>query len=329
MGASMIASSGRREKTPFDLHRALPRNWRAIMRIRELLGCGRPSISFEFFPPRDEAGFARVRKTLASLRELQPTYVSVTYGAGGSTRDRTIELVTQIRRDYGIESMAHLTCVGASRDELRAVLQRLRDGGVENVLALRGDPPAGETAFTPHPDGLEYASELAAMAREQFDFCLGGACYPEVHPEAPDGETDLAHLKHKVDAGCEFLVTQLFFDNQRYFDFVARARAAGIGVPIIPGIMPITNVAQIERFTKMCGATVPEELLAELRRLQEDASAVMALGVAHATAQCVELLQRGAPGIHFYTLNKSPATRTILMAIRSIWPPARTPARGG
>lgn len=296
------------------------------MRIRELLACGRPSISFEFFPPKKEAGFDKLRETLASLRELRPTYVSVTYGAGGSTRDRTIELVTGIRADYQIEAMAHLTCVGASWQDLKGILQRLRDGGIENVLALRGDPPADQKTFTPHPDGFTYADQLAASIRENFDFCLGGACYPEVHPEADDAQADLVNLKRKVDAGCEFLITQLFFDNQRYFDFVAQARAAGIGVPIIPGIMPITNVVQIERFTRMCGATIPPELLSELRTLQDDPAAVMALGVAHATAQCVELLQRGAPGIHFYTLNKSPATRTILMAIRSIWPPARTPA---
>ena len=296
------------------------------MRIRELLACGRPSISFEFFPPKKEAGFDKLRETLASLRDLRPTYVSVTYGAGGSTRDRTIELVTRIRADYQIEAMAHLTCVGASWEDLKGVLQRFRDGGIENVLALRGDPPADQKTFTPHPDGFRYADQLAASIRESFDFCLGGACYPEIHPEADGAEADLANLKRKVDAGCEFLITQLFFDNQRYFDFVARARAAGIGVPIIPGIMPITNVAQIERFTSMCGATIPPELLSELRTMQDDPAAVMALGVAHATAQCVELLQRGAPGIHFYTLNKSPAARTILMAVRSVWPPARTPA---
>jgi methylenetetrahydrofolate reductase (NADPH) len=296
------------------------------MRIRELLGCGRPSISFEFFPPRDDAGFDQLRATIGSLRELKPTYISVTYGAGGSTRDKTIEIVTHIRRDYGIEAMAHLTCVGASRAEIAAVLNTLAEAGVENVLALRGDPPRGQATFTPHPDGFHYASELAEFARKHHRFCLGGACYPEKHVEAVSFEADLDNLKRKVEAGCEFLITQLFFDNQRYFDFVARARAAGIGVPIIPGIMPITNVKQVERFTQMCGACIPEPLLSELHQLDEDANAVLSLGVAHATAQCVELLQRGAPGIHFYTLNKSPAARTILMAIRTVYPPARTPA---
>jgi len=296
------------------------------MRIRELLTTGRPSFSFEFFPPKDEAGFAQLRETLASLRELRPTFVSVTYGAGGTTRRKTIELVTRLRDEYGIEAMAHLTCAGASRAELLSVLECLDEAGVENVLALRGDPPAGEEKFQAHPEGFEHASDLAAFARRYFNFCLGGACYPEGHVESPNLEADLLHLKYKIAAGCEFLITQLFFDNQRYFDFVARARARGIGVPIIPGIMPITNVRQIERFTKICGATIPEPLLTELRRLQNDPNAVLSLGVAHATAQCLELLQRGAPGIHFYTLNKSPATRTILTALRTAYPPAREPA---
>ncbi len=295
------------------------------MRIRELLSCGRPVISFEFFPPKDEAGFERLRDALASLRELHPSFVSVTYGAMGETRRQTVELVTRLRADYGIEAMAHLTCVDASRDELRVVLQRLSAGGVENVLALRGDGP-DDHPFQPHPDGFAYANELAAFARQYFNFCLGGACYPEGHPESSSPETDLEYAKLKVESGCEFLITQLFFDTQKYFDFVARARAIGIGVPIIPGIMPITNVAQIERFTKMCGATIPQPLLGELRRLQSDPQAVLSMGVAHATAQCLELLQHGAPGIHFYTLNKSPATRTILMAIQTVYPPARTPA---
>lgn len=296
------------------------------MRIRELLGVGRPSISFEFFPPKDDAGFAALRTALAALKELRPTFVSVTYGAGGATRGKTIELVSQIKRDYGLEAMAHLTCLGASRDELRGVMAGLAGSGVENVLALRGDPPRGTAAFEAHPDGFRHASELTALARQHFRFCLGGACYPEKHPESPSLEVDLDNLCHKVDAGCEFLITQLFFDNRHYFDFVGRVRAKGIAVPIIPGVMPINNVAQVERFTKMCGASIPAELLAELRRFQDDPVAVQLLGVSHATAQCLELLQRGAPGIHFYTLNKSPAARTILKGIQTAFPPALTPA---
>lgn len=296
------------------------------MRIRELLSTGQPSISFEFFPPKDEAGLAALRQTISALRDLRPSYVSVTYGAGGSTRARTIELVSEIRRDFGIEAMAHLTCVGASRAEIREVLDRLAEAGVNNVLSLRGDPPKGCDKFVPHPDGFQYASELAGFIRQAYPFGLAGACYPEKHIEAPDLDTDLANLKQKVAAGCEVLVTQLFFDNRHYFDFVVRARAQGITAPIIPGIMPITNVAQIERFTQMCGATIPAELLNELRRVADDPAAVQALGVAHATAQCLELLDKGAPGIHFYTLNRSPATRTILAAIRAVYPPARKPA---
>ena len=296
------------------------------MRIRELLTTGRPSFSFEFFPPQDEAGFAQLRETLASLRELQPTYVSVTYGTGGSTRQRTIALVTSLRAQYGLEAMAHLTCAGASRAEIQTVLESLQAAGVENLLALRGDPPADQATFIPQPDGFAHASDLAAFAKQQFRFCIGGACYPERHVEAPSFEVDLQNLQRKGEAGCEYLITQLFVANQRYFDFVARARAAGIGVPIIPGIMPITSVRQVERFTKLCGATLPEPLLSELQRVRDDHHAVLSLGVAQATAQCLELLHRGAPGIHFYTLNKSPATRTILTALRTGYPPARYPA---
>jgi methylenetetrahydrofolate reductase (NADPH) len=194
------------------------------------------------------------------------------------------------------------------------------------VLALRGDPPRGQTNFAPVPDGFRYGAELAAFIKHRFRLCIAGACYPEKHPECESFDQDLLYLKEKVHAGAEFLITQLFFDNQKYFDFVAKARAIGIGVPIVPGIMPITNLAQVERITKMCGASIPETLLTEMQRVQDKPDAVLALGVAQATAQCLELLHRGAPGIHFYTLNKSAATRMILTAIRTVWPPARYPA---
>ncbi len=302
------------------------------MRIRELLGTGRPCFSFEFFPPKTEEGLSALRRAVGALKELSPTYVSVTYGAGGSTRDRTIELVAEIQREHGFEAMAHLTCVGATREELGAVLDRLREAGIENVLALRGDPPRGSTSFQPTPGGFSYASELAAFIRGHYGFCLGGACYPEVHVECVDGDgrrdaaRDLENVKRKIDAGVEFLITQLFFDNNAYWEFVSRARRARIGVPILPGIMPITNVEQVRRFTSMCGASIPPLLLDELERLKGDDDAVLSLGVAYATAQCLELLERGAPGIHFYTLNKSAATRTILTALRTIWPAAQHPA---
>ncbi|MFQ5429064.1 MAG: methylenetetrahydrofolate reductase [NAD(P)H] [Phycisphaerae bacterium] len=302
------------------------------MRIRELLSTGRPCFSFEFFPPKTPAGLEALRNAVRALRDLNPTFISVTYGAGGSTRDRTIELVAEIQRHYGIEVMAHLTCVGATREEIGQVLHRLRQGGIENILALRGDPPQGEERFVPPEDGFTYASELAAFVRDGFPMCVGGACYPEGHVEclAPDGSRDLArdldHLRMKVDAGAEFLITQIFFDNDAYFDFTARVRKAGIAVPVIPGIMPITNVDQIKRFTTMCGSRLPATLMNELDRLKDNRDAVIAQGVAYATAQCFDLLQRGAPGIHFYTLNKSAATRTILTALRTLWPPAMRPA---
>lgn len=303
------------------------------MRIRERLSTGRPCFSFEFFPPKTDTGLEQLRDSIRALRDLSPSFVSVTYGAGGSTRDRTIDLVGEIQRHYGFEAMAHLTCVGSTRDEIAQVILRLRSAGVDNILALRGDPPKGESAFHAVEGGFHYASELASFIKSAHPgICIGGACYPEGHLECVgakgqrDLDRDLKHLQQKVDAGAEFLITQLFFDNQAYFNFVARARSAGIGVPIIPGIMPITNVDQVRRFTQMCGASIPENLLVELDRLKDNEDAVLSQGVAYAAAQCFDLINRGAPGIHFYTLNKSAATRTILTALRTVWPPARTPA---
>ena len=287
------------------------------MRIRDLLGSNGPVFSFEFFPPKTEAGEQGLYQTIERLRELQPTFVSVTYGAGGSTRDKTLELVGRIKHAIGIEAMAHLTCVGAGRDEIHAVLERLAAAGIENVLALRGDPPRDQAAFVRPANGFGFAAELVQFIGERgFEFCLGGACYPEGHVECRDRERDLTHLKHKVDCGLQFVITQLFFDNTDYFAFVERARARGIHVPIIAGIMPITNLGQIERFTAMCGARIPENLRARLEEARHDDEAVRAVGVDHATAQCRDLLDRGAPGIHFYTLNQSTATRAIFERLR-------------
>jgi methylenetetrahydrofolate reductase (NADPH) len=244
----------------------------------------------------------------------------VTYGAGGSTRGLTLELTRWIKEELGIEAMAHLSCVGATRDELCVILDSIVGAGIENVLALRGDPPRGEKSWTPHPGGLNYSSELAALIAERYPACVGAACFPEVHPEAVDLTSDLRFLKQKVDSGVSFLVTQLFFDNEAYFRFVEEARAAGIDVPIIPGIMPITDVGQIKRFTDMCGASIPESLLRQLEVRAPFSGEVLQLGVSYATLQCAELLARGAPGIHFYTLNRSPATRAILSALRLLRP---------
>ena len=289
---------------------------RAPRRIADLLRNPGPVFSFEFFPPKTPAGVRALERTIADLAGLQPSFVSVTYGAGGSTRALTRDIVTRITAETGLTAMAHLTCVGHARDELRAILADLRDAGVENVLALRGDPPRGETAFVPTPDGLAHADELVRFIRaEGFDFCLGGACYPEGHLECEDRGEDFANLRRKVEAGVDFLITQLFFDNAHYFDFLLRAREAGVSVPIIPGVMPITDFVQIQRFTRLCGATIPTRLTLALERCDTPED-VFAVGVRWATAQCRELLARGAPGIHFYTLNKSPATRMVLEALR-------------
>ena len=286
------------------------------MKITGLLGKS-PTFSFEFFPPKDEEGVSRLFQTIAELKPYEPAYVSVTYGAGGSTRRLTIELVRRIKRDVGIEAMAHLTCVGASQRELLGVLDELVLGNIENVIALRGDPPRGEKAFVRHEGGLAHGAELVGLIRGRYELCIAAACYPEMHTEAVDAETDLLHLKAKVDAGADFLITQLFFDNEDYFRFVERARGAGIAVPIIAGIMPITNTAQIKRFTAMCGSRIPGELVQRLDAVGDDADAVRAIGVDHATAQCRDLLARGVPGVHFYTLNRSRATRDILDRLRA------------
>ncbi len=287
------------------------------MKIRNRLNPSNPCFSFEFFPPKTEEGVQNLLRTMEELAMLEPGFVSVTWGAGGTTRDRTVELVTGVKASTGIESMAHLTCAGHTREELKTILDHLAEAKIENVLVLRGDPPAGEKSFEPTPGGFRYARELVAFIREHdYPFCLGGAAYPEGHIETASREDDLLHLKAKVDEGLDFVITQLFFDNAFYFDFVERARRVGINVPIVPGIMPITNYEQLNRFVRLCGATVPMRLSLALEKVKHDPSAVMQLGVAHATVQCMELLQRGVPGIHFYTLNKSPATRMIVSALR-------------
>jgi methylenetetrahydrofolate reductase (NADPH) len=290
------------------------------VKISELFKAGdRRLFSFEFFPPKTDAGGQALERTIRDLGELSPAFVSVTYGAGGSTRAKTVELVQWIEREARLTAMAHLTCVGASQEEIGGVLDRLAEAGIENVMVLRGDPPAGQANFQRAPGGFSYAADLVRYIRKRFGprLCLGGAGNPEGHIECRDLDQDIQHLKAKVDAGLDFVVTQLFFDNRVYFDFVKRARAAGIGVPIVPGLMPIRTVAGIERMTALSGATIPAALREELQRCREDDAAVAALGIAQTTAQAVELLHGGAPGIHFYTLNQSPATRVILTALKT------------
>lgn len=282
-----------------------------------LLSRGRPIYSFEFFPPKDDADVAHLLRTAKELKDLDPGFISVTWGAGGSTRRKTLDIVSEIKRDLGVETMSHLTCVGASRAEIDEALEEIRRRGIENVLALRGDPPRGQSAFTPHPEGFAHANELVSHIRSRFSFCLGVAGYPETHLEAPSPAADLDNLKRKVNAGADFIITQLFFDNEDFLRFRDRAAKAGIDRPIIPGIMPITNVGQVKRFTTMCGAKIPAGLLVRLEAVQDNPESVMRLGVVHATRQCRELLREGVPGIHFYTLNRSLATARILGNLRA------------
>jgi len=290
------------------------------MRINEILASETPVFSFEFFPPKTDAGEQNLYAALRDLQALDPSFVSVTYGAGGSSREKTIEIVKRIKDEFGLEAMAHFTCVGATVSELRETLGEMQEAGIENVLALRGDPPEGQQGWTKTDGGLEYSRELVELIGGEYPFAIGAACFPETHIHAVSAESDLRYLAEKVQAGVDFLITQMFFDNNFYFDFVARARRAGIEVPIIPGVMPITRVGQLERMASMCGSAIPEGLSAELHAREDDAEAVLDFGVAYATLQCAELLAAGAPGIHFFTLNRSPATRAILSALR-LWRP--------
>jgi methylenetetrahydrofolate reductase (NADPH) len=291
------------------------------VRIDQLLAHnGRPVFSFEFFPPKTDEGELNLERALHELQPLNPDYVSVTYGAGGSTREKTIDLVSRIKVDFGLEAMAHLTCVNHTTDELRRTLDQMREAGVDNVLALRGDPPRGQERWTKTEGGLEYSRELVELLREDYDFAIGGAAFPETHIHATSPEDDMRFLKAKVDAGVQFLITQMFFDNRYYFDFVDRARAAGIDVPIVPGVMPILSLDGIKRMTELSAAHLPEGLREQLEARRGNDEAVAELGVAYATLQCADLLRGGAPGIHFITLNRSPATRAILSALQLTQP---------
>jgi methylenetetrahydrofolate reductase (NADPH) len=292
------------------------------MKIGDVLAERRPCFSFEFFAPQTDQGVENLMERVRALRILNPAFVSVTYGAGGSSRGRTIDLALRIKRELDIEVLAHVTCADHTRDELRAIFHELRAGSIENVLALRGDPPRDSGAFVAREGGFRYAVDLIELLRAEFAFDVGAAGYPEKHPEAASLDADVANALRKVRAGARFLITQLFFDNEYYFAYVAKARAAGIDVPIVPGLMPLTSYEQIARITTMCGASIPQALRAELEFRADEPQAVTDLGVAYCTLQCTELLARGAPGIHFYTLNRSPATRAVvsaLLASRNAW----------
>ena len=290
------------------------------MRIGEIIRSNRPVFSVEFFPPKTDEGRIQLMETARTLSSLELDFVSVTYGAGGSNRDGTVDITTALKEEVGLEVMAHLSCVGETKDGLAATLDRLAETGIENIFALRGDPPRGETNFVQPEGGLGSSAELAAFIKENYDFAVGGACFPEVHPEAPDLDTDLNYLKQKVDAGAEFLVTQLFFDNSAYFKFVDAAREKGIDVPILAGIIPVTGYAHTKRICDLCDATIPAHLEQAMLAAEGDAEAEFNLGVAYAAQQCAELLAAGVPGIHFYALNKAPATRAVLGALRAARP---------
>ncbi len=284
--------------------------------VAELLADGRRSFSFEFFPPQTDDGERQLWRALRELEPLAPTFVSVTYGAGGSTRDRTTRLTGRIGSETTLTPMGHLTCVDSSVAELRRVVGGYAEAGVRTVLALRGDPQGGPgTPWVPHPDGLQHADDLVRLVRGLGDFSVGVAAFPEGHPESPDLDTDARHLAAKVAAGADFAVTQFFFRAADYFQLVERAERHGARVPIIPGIMPVTNVRQIQRFAQLSGAAFPAELAERLTAVQDDPEAVRAIGVETAVELCEQLLEGGAPGLHFYTLNRSTATREIYQAL--------------
>jgi methylenetetrahydrofolate reductase (NADPH) len=285
------------------------------VRIADMYRAGRIVYSFEFFPPHGPVGAAALLRTLDELRRLQPDFVSVTYPLDRARRHLTLELVARIKRDLGLEAMAHLTCADATREELVAILERLRADGVENVLALRGDPPPPDKLRVPREQWLPHAADLAELARS-MSFSVGGAAHPEVHPEATDAASDLAYLREKVQAGCAFLITNFFFTNELYFRFVERAAAAGVTAPIVAGIMPVSSVSGIRRMAQLNGAELPERLVARLERVDGDDKAVEEVGTEWALEQCHDLVRRGVPGIHFYTLNRSTATRRILSQLR-------------
>ncbi len=278
---------------------------------------GQPVISFEFFPPRTPEGDKNLlEKHIPELIRLRPDFCSVTYGAGGSTREKTMMIVDRIQREHGLTALAHLTCVNATREQVGEVLAQARNLGVKNILALRGDPPAGTGEFVPTPGGFEFSHQLVKFIRQAGDFSVGVAGFPEGHIACKEGrEVDWARLKGKIDAGADFVLTQLFFDNADFFTFRDHLVKLGVTVPIVPGILPILGAGQIKRFTALCGARLPDALLARLNELGDDDAATTEFGIEYATQQCADLLRAGAPGIHFYTLNKAHSTSRVMRGL--------------
>lgn len=287
------------------------------MSLSEVYAARRFGLSFELFPPKTEAGEAELFRNLQELVKHQPSYITCTYGAGGSTRVKTLEIVEQVRRRFGVPVASHLTCVGSTVEQLRTYLADAAERGIENIVALRGDPPKGETVFRTTAGGLRYANELVALIRQEFSqFGVAVAGYPETHREAADADVDLANLKRKVDAGADVVITQLFYDNRDFHRFRERCQKLGIRVPIVPGILPVTNLAQIQRIASLCGAKLPEEFVGALAAQEASPESQFAIGVEFAIRQVQELLDSGIPGLHFYVLNKSQATMEILRSVR-------------
>lgn len=288
------------------------------MKLADYFAPGRCGLSFELFPPKSDAGVETLMDTVGELMRYRPDFMTCTYGAGGSTRDRTLQVACSVLEKFGVPVASHLTCVGSTRDELRGYLQTAAERGIRYIVALRGDPPKGETTFRMTEGGLRYANELVEMIRSEFNnFGIAVAGYPETHQECTSFELDVANLKRKVDAGADIVVTQLFYDNQDYFRFCDACEKAGIRIPIVPGILPVTNLAQIKRITSLCKAKLPDSFTAELTK-REDDQWQFEVGVEYARRQVQELIDRGVPGIHFYVLNKSGATNQILSRIEGM-----------
>lgn len=297
------------------------------MKFPEPFLTGRPAISFELFPPKTEKALADLDDRLPKLLALEPTFLTVTYGALGTTRERTLEIAARIRRDFGRNVAHHLTCVGATRDEISRILDQVAAAGIENIVALRGDPPQGQTEFRPVEGGFRHASELVEHIRSRGGFGIAVAGYPEKHVEAPDWRTDLGHLREKVEAGADIVVTQLFYDNRDYHVFVDRCREAGISVPIVPGLMPIQSVDQIKRITSMCGARIPAPLASALEGVRDEPAKVHQLAIEHCATQAAELLRAGVPGIHFYVLNQATQIAAIMERVEPVLEELRTESR--
>lgn len=286
------------------------------MTLSDAYTTGRAAISFELFPPKTEKGEANLYQHVEELMQFKPHLITCTYGAGGSTSGKTLEIVTEVKKRFGCAVASHLTCVGSTREELRDYLTRATKEGVDSIVALRGDPPQGETEFQPVPGGLRYASELVTLIREEFaDLGVAVAGYPEKHQEAPSLEVDLENLRRKVDCGADVVLTQLFYGNEDFFRFRDLCEKAGIRVPIVPGLLPVTNFAQIQRITSLCGAKLPAKFVADLEEQGDDMEGQFEVGVEFATKQTEALLQAGVPGLHYYVLNKSKATARVLRAI--------------